>query len=555
MVRKKKANLSHLSDEHLKTETQLIQRQLLIDKAKTKMPDFCQIMMPDPEDPDDVTKTEYQQTGHSNMLCDIVENITTKKTKRVAISIPPQHGKTIHLTQLGLAHIWGQNPKASIVVVTYNQTRADELGHEFRQLINSRPVYQQVFPKIQLMKDAKSKSMMQNTAGGKIFFIGVGGTITGRTADYVIIDDPYKGDDDEFTETHLDKIWKWFFKVAYSRGSNKTCICVIHTRWHEDDLIGRLCDPTHPERNKRFAGISDDWEYMNIPGVIKSPNLAKALGLKLEVQTDPRITSQFGHEPMTALWPREKNLLFFAQWKKGDPASFSALVMGSPAPDEGVYFTEDMIIEYGPHELPTNLRKYAASDHATSENQERDYTVVGCVGIDENDDIWVLPDLVMDHMETDRTVEEILTLMKTHKPMMWWMESELISKSFGPFLRKRMIEEKTYCMIDPVVPAKDKKTRARSIQGRMSMRKVRFPRFAPWWVDAKNQLLKFPRGAKKDFVDFMAHIGLGLVKELSAQSDSVNKNNLPKVGTGAWVVHAGRSQARLDRIKKQTQGW
>ncbi len=87
------------------------------------------------------------------------------------------------------------------------------------------------------------------------------------------------------------------------------------------------------------------------------------------------------------------------------------------------------------------------------------------------------------------------------------------------------------------------------------MRKVRFPRFAPWWVDAKNQLLKFPHGAKKDFVDFMAHIGLGLVKELSAQSDKVNKSNLPKVGTGAWVIHAGKNQARMDRIKKQTQGW
>ncbi len=555
MARKSKANLSHLSDDHLKQETLLIQRQLLIEKAKTKMPDFCQIMMPDPSDPDDVTKTEYQRTGHSSMLCDIVENITAKKTKRVAISIPPQHGKTIHLTQLGLAHIWGQNPKASIIVATYNQTRADELGHEFRQMINNRPVYQQVFPNIEFMKDAKSKSFMQNTAGGKIFFIGVGGSITGRTADYIIIDDPYKGDDDEFTSSHLEKIWSWFFKVAYSRASNKTCICVIHTRWHEDDLIGRLCDPTHPERNKRFTGISEDWEYMNIPGVIKSQNLAKALGLTLKVQTDPKVTSQFGHDPITALWPNEKSLEFFAQWKKGDPRSFSALVMGSPAPDEGVYFTEDMIIEYGPTELPTNLRKYAASDHAVSLNEERDLTVVGCVGIDENDDIWVLPDLVMDHMETDRTVEEILTIMKTHKPMMWWMESELISKSFGPFLRKRMIEERTYTMLDPVIPSKDKKTRARSIQGRMAMRKVRFPRFAPWWVDAKNQLLKFPHGAKKDFVDFMAHIGLGLVKELSAQSDKVNKSNLPKVGTGAWVIHAGKNQARLDRIKKQTQGW
>lgn len=550
----KKSNLSHLSDDHLKQETLLIQRQLLIDQAKTKMPDFCQIMMPDPEDPDDVTKTEYQRAGHSQLLCDAVEKIEKRQLKRVAIDIPPQHGKTIHLTQLGLAHIWGVNPKARIIVATYNQTRADELGHEFRQMIKDRPVYQQVFPGVEFVKEAKSKSFMQNTAGGKIFFIGVGGSITGRTADYIIIDDPYKGDDDEFTDTHLEKIWSWFFKVAYSRASNKTCICVIHTRWHEDDLIGRLCDQSHPERNKRFSGIADDWEHIHIPGVIKSKNLAKALGLELKVQTNPKVVAQFGTEPMTALWPQEKSLEFFAQWKKGDPRSFSALVMGSPAPDEGVYFTDEMILEYGPADIPRNLRKYGASDHAVSEKQQRDFTVLGCVGVDDEDNIWVLPDLVMDRMETDRTVEEILAQMNVHKPMLWWMESELISKSFGPFLRKRMVETKTYTMIDPVVPTKDKRSRARSIQGRMSMKKVYFPRFAPWWVDAKNQLLKFPYGANDDFVDFLAHIGLGLTKELAASPDKVNKS-LPKVGTGAWVVHAGRQKSRMDKIRKQTNGW
>lgn len=532
----------------------LLHRQYMIGEAKKSMLAFCHLMMPDVVDPNDSLETEYDPAGHAKMLCDIVERFESGKSQRVAVSIAPQHGKTIHLSQIGLAWIWGKNPRKNIVVVTYNQTRADELGHEFRQLIRDRPTFKQVFPEVKFQADAKSKSFMQNKSGGKIFFIGVGGTITGRTADYVIIDDPFKGDDDEFNAGALEKMWSWFFKIAYSRGANKTKIAIIHTRWAEDDLIGRLCDPTHPERNKRFKGISDDWEFMNIPGVIREPRLAAALGLTLSVPTDPRVIEQFGLKPCTALWPREKSLEFFAQWKRGDPQSFSALVMGSPTPEDGIYFTDNMIIEYhSPSDIPANIRKYGASDHAVSEKEKRDKTVMGCVGIDEEDNIWIMPDLVWDQMQTDRTVEELLAQFRHHKPQCWWLESELISKSFGPFLRKRMIEERVYTLIDPVVPSKDKMTRARSIQGRMSMHKVFFPSFAPWFQDARNQLLKFPQGANDDFVDWLAWIGLGLTKELAATSYRPPKNNVPRTGTAAWVVYAAQQQKSKEGMP--SKGW
>lgn len=547
-------DFSHLTDEQIQQELLIGNRVLKYQKARDHMLDYCHLMMPDTTDPNDVLKTEYDDAGHAKMLCDIVERFESGKSKRVAVSIPPQHGKTIHLSQLGLSWIWGKNPRKNILVVTYNQTRADELGHEFRQLVRDRPTFRQVFPEVEFQADAKSKSFMQNKAGGKIFFIGVGGTITGRTADYIIIDDPFKGDDDEFTEGYLEKIWSWFYKVAYSRASNKTKIVVIHTRWAEDDLIGRLCDPTHPERNKRFKGIASDWEFMNIPGVIRDERLASALGLKLKVPKDPRVIEQFGAKPCTALWPKEKSLEFFAQWKRGDPRSFSALVMGSPTPEDGFYFTDDMVVEYhSPSDIPSNLRKYGASDHALSMKQKRDKTVMGCVGIDENDDIWIMPDLVWDQMETDRTVEELLAKFRQHKPHCWWLESELISKSFGPFLRKRMVEERIYTLIDPVVPSADKMTRARSIQGRMSMRKVHFPTFAPWFQDAKNQLMRFPHGANDDFVDWLAWIGLGLTKEIAAQSYRPPKNNAPKTGTAAWVIHS--SEQRKAQQRNASQGW
>lgn len=86
-------------------------------------------------------------------------------------------------------------------------------------------------------------------------------------------------------------------------------------------------------------------------------------------------------------------------------------------------------------DLPKNLRKYGASDHAVSAKQTADSTVVGCVGVDEDDNIWVLPDVVWAKMETDVTVDNLIMQMKTHQPDLWWLENELISKSFGPFLK------------------------------------------------------------------------------------------------------------------------
>lgn len=388
-----------------------------------------------------------------------------------------------------------------------------------------------------------------------MFFVGTGGTVTGRTAEYFIVDDPTKDDEELQSDVAREKLWAWFFAVAYSRGNKRTRIVVLHTRWHGDDLIGRLCDPDHPERHKRFEGIADDWRYINLSGVITEKPLADLLGLKLSVPTDPKVIRAFGTAPMVALWEADKDLAHFAQWKIGDPRTFSALIMGKPTPDDGEFFRAEWLVEYQAHELPKTLKKFGASDHAVSVKAGRDYTVIGCIGIDENDDIWVLPDLVWARMETLETVEALLLQFQVHRPELWWMEDELISKSFGPFLKKRMYETKTYVTLDPQRPSKDKRTRARAIAGRMQMRKVRFPAFASWWPDARRQLLQFDHGANDDFVDWLSHIGMGLLKEFRPAREAPVNDNVARTGSPQWVV----AQARLRALREQRvaagKGW
>lgn len=552
------SDLTRKSDAEIHRQIQILTRQKRRLAAQTGMLAFGHFMMPDMDDPDDADKSEYQDSAPARCLCQLIEQVESGEKKRVAVAMPPQHGKTVNLSVHGPAWIWGRNPRARIVIVAYNQTRAEEMGRDLIKLLDS-PQYKQVFPGIELDPQSRSRSYLQNLQGGRIMLAGVGGTLTGKTADYFIIDDPIKGESDgsDITPVALENLWLWFFKVAFSRGSDRTRMLITHTRWSEDDLIGRLCDPSHPERDKRFKGHDKRWFYLNLPAVVKDKDLADLLSLKLVVPTDPDVAEMFGYEPMSSLWPENKSLNYFAEWKRGDSRSFSALAMGSPAPDDGAHFLKSMLLEYAsPGALPKNLRIYAASDHAVSVKQDRDFTVLGCVGVDEDDNIWVLPDLVWDRMETDKTVEEILALMQRRKPVVWWMESENISKSFGPFLIKRMQEERVYgTMLDPIRPSGDKKTRSRSIQGRMSMGKVFFPAFAPWWPNAKAELLRFPYGAHDDFVDWLSMFGLGLLKEYSADPAPRVKDNVIRSGSMEWIMASARRNELAEKRKKESAGW
>lgn len=551
----KPENVTEEEQHWQKKHEQLLaaKRLLKINEARNDFAAFCQYMMPDEEHPENPDLTGYKETSHGRLLRELIGRVEKGTHKRVAVSIPPQHGKTIHLSTLGPAWLLGRNPKKRLIVATYNETRADELGEAFRALLQSDR-YKAIFPDCALALGSKSKSDMKTTVGGKMFFVGAGGTVTGRGADYFFIDDPIKDDEEIQSDTFRDKMWKWFFSVAYSRGNKRTVMIVIHTRWHVDDLIGRLCDPKHPERNGDFEGIADDWLYLNISAVIDDQELADALGLTLEKQTDPKVIKAFGTKPMTALWAEDKDLAHLAQWKIAEPRTFSALGMGQPAVEDGEYFHASYLAEYNVNELPEELRIYGASDHAISEKQYRDFNVIGCFGIDQYHDIYILPDLVWERMKTDKIVETMLAKFDAHNPQVWWLEAENISKSFGPFLHKRMVEESIYTTLDPIPAAKDKSTRARAIQGRMAMQKVKFPRFAPWWQRARSEILQFPHGAHDDFVDFLSLIGLGLMKEVRA-SPKKAQSSLCIVGSPQWIMREAEKRALQDRREKAVAGW
>lgn len=529
-------------------------RLLALKTAHDDLLAYIRLQFPDPNDTDDVTKSRYVTTPLALILCQIIEKVDRGEYKRVALSVGPQLGKSEITSRQGPAWLMGRDPHRNIMVGGYNQDFVNSnFGEPVRNALRSR-LHSQVFSGFELKTYAVDHQV--TVQGGQLNFIGVGGSGTGKPADVFIVDDPIRNDDDAQSAAYRERLWKWFNAVVFSRGHDGTAVIVVHTRWHQDDLIGRLCDPDHPERNGKYAGIADDWVYINLPAVVKDPKLAESLGLTLEVPADEKVVQQFGSVPMSSIWPGRKSLPLLAEARRQDARIFGALYMGEPTPEDGETFKIQDMVEYDVGDLPKKLQFYGASDHAVSTKQMADKTVLGCVGVDESDDIWVMPDIKWDRIETDVTVEEMILQMQRHEPNLWWMESELISKSFGPFLRKRMREDRVYTYLKPVTPSKDKLTRARAIQGRMQMRKVHFPRFATWWPDAKAQMLKFPFGTHDDFVDWLSHIGLGLNTMLKAERRQMaNDNHAPRSGSIEWILNRTRIEGLAKARETANGGW
>ncbi|MBD9674956.1 phage terminase large subunit [Pseudomonas sp. PDM21] len=497
-------------------------RLLKVKACKDSLLDFTRMSMPDPEAPDDPDRSRYETHRVHEFIAGELEAVERGECLRLILCVQPRVGKSELVSRKFGPWAVGRNPYRQVVTASYADDLALDFGREVRWLMKSA-FYHQVFPGVALRKGNASSDRIQTMAGGVQNFTGVGGGLTGKGADFLLIDDPIKDAEEAKSKTIRDRTWNWFIQVAMTRVMGiGGAVVICMTRWHEDDLVGRLTNPRNPYYNAEEAA---KWRVVNIPAFAEA--------------NDP-----LGREPGEILWPERTPRAFLESMRKLDPAAFAALFMGRPAPPEGNLFKRAHIRPYQAHELPKHLRLYAASDHAISEAAKRDPTCMGVVGVDKDDVIWLLPDLVWRQMASDTQVEAMLDLMERHRPLLWTAERGHISLSIGPFLRKRMREEKVFVTIDERVPSKDKPTRAQAIAGRMAMGMVRFPAFAPWYADAVDQLLAFPNATHDDFVDFISLIGLSL-DTLHKADTSKPADRAPPTGSIPWILQsAARIKAR-----------
>lgn len=545
-----------MSKEELELERQLLAAKRLV-AARTARDDFlafCQLMQPDPTDPDNPDASLFEIGPQHKLFADILHKVEKGELLRVAISLPPRHSKTETFTRLFPAWFAGRDPYRQVMLVGYSQEFSEnEFGRKIKPMVDSAR-YRQVFPRATLRDGSKSVKNLMFDQGGMIASIGAGAALTGRGGDIVVIDDPIANSEDANSASFREKLFAWFSTTAFTRLMPGGRVIIIHTRWHEDDLIGRLVDPNHPEHNPELA---KRWTYINVPAVIESERLATALGLELKVPENEDVRAMLGTKPMTALWPSRYGLEFFAEVKRQDERAFSALYQGNPTPEDGEYFKREWFQEYRANELPENLTRYIACDFAISSKEDRDKSAFIAAGVDDKGNIWMLPDIFWGREgDADKLTDEMIRLMKSHKPAALFAESGHISKSIGPFLLQKMRENGLYTHVDDsLVPSKDKATRARPFQGMMSNRRVFWPKFASWYPEAKAELLKFPNGAHDDLVDACAWLGTSLQYQIKASSPKSNVIQMPTVGSIKWMKQDSDFRKKQEKRMKARKGF
>ncbi len=501
-------------------------------EARTDFLKFVKFTMPDVEEPDNIELSTFKDSKHHRALAKVLEKVEQGHIPRLIVTLPPRHGKTELISRRFIPWLLGKDQYRHIIFATYNEPFSEDIGSDCRNIMQS-PSYKQVFPKFRFRMGGTSKSKLQAQGGGMAAFVGRGGSITGRGADILIIDDPIKNSEEAASPAIRQKLWDWFTQDAMTRMMTKfACVVVVHTRWHEDDLIGRLTDPTNPCYSETEAA---KWKIINLPAIAGA--------------NDP-----LGRKPGEALWPERFDLDFLNAAQTLDPKGFSALYQQQPSPEDGDLFRAEWISTYERKDRPEDLRIYAASDHAIGEDKSRnDATVMIVGGVDSYGDLYIL-DVWWEKAGADKQVEAMLRLAKQWKPMLWFAEKGHISKSIGPFLRKRMQEDHNYFTVEEVTPIGNKVQRAQSVMGRMSMKKVKFPKHAPWFMAAREELLKFPNARHDDFVDALAWLGRA-VDRMASPSGAKKVESAPAYGTLGWLKADSAYRENRLKLEAAIKGW
>jgi predicted phage terminase large subunit-like protein len=375
------------------------------------------------------------------------------------IFMPPRHGKSELASKRFPAWCLGRNPKRQIIAASYNSDLANDFGRNVRNII-AEPEFGQVFTGVTLAPDSQAANRMNTNHGGTYVAAGVGTAVTGRGADIALIDDPFKDREEADSERRRETVWDWYRSTLYTRLMPGGSIVLIQTRWHEDDLAGRLLEQ---ERGQ--------WDVLELPAL---------------------------HPERGALWPEwyDETALLRIKDTIG-PREWSALYQQQPQPDEGTFFQRDWFKTW---EVLPALRYYGTSDYAVTDGGG-DYTVHRVWGVDTAGAIYRV-DGWKGQTTSDVWIERKLDLIAKYKPLAWFGEGGVIQKAIEPMLMRRMGERKVFCRLEWLPSVADKPTRDRSFQAMAASGRVYFEPQADL-----SEFLVFPAGKHDDDVDTASLIG------------------------------------------------
>lgn len=428
------------------------------------------------------TNSKYEANWHHKLLIKKIERfIKDPDAKRLMVFMPPQHGKSEIVSRALPAFQLGLDPTCRIAAASYSADLAKAFNRSVQRIIDTQ-AYSSVFPKTRMptkrtVSDARG-SFLRNTnefeivgTGGSYKAVGVGGGLSGRAVDLALIDDPVKDYKEASSPVVRESIWQWYLNVLLARLHNDSKVIIIMTRWHEDDLAGRL-----------LAREPHLWDVFSL-AAIKEPG---------GMPGDPRAIGE-------ALWPQRHSLEKLLALRALSERTFASLFQQRPAPEDGDVLKRKWWRYYNPAEINWGMQTiHFFIDSAYTDNSNNDPTAILAAARINNrmylvgsHEKWLpFPELI-------KWIPEYVYLRGGNAKSAVVIEPKASGKSIVQMLRATT----SLNIIEDVAPTDSKETRVKAISPIPEAGRVYLPENAEWVEKFINQCAVFPNGTLDDRVD------------------------------------------------------
>lgn len=452
---------------------------------------------------------KYQMQWFHRAIADACQRLFDGEIKNLMIFVPPQHGKSEIVSRMFPAWALGRNPNIKIAGCSYSADLAEKFSLSVQRTIDSRE-YQTIFPDTWLNgsygHNETQRAFIRNTDyfetvahSGFYKAVGVGGGLTGTPVDIAIIDDPVKDAKEALSPTYRQRVWDWYNTVLTTRLHNDSKQLFIMTRWHEDDLAGRL-----------LKAEPDDWTVISIPAIC-------------ETEHDGNINSprQIGE----ALWEEKHSLAKLMKQKQRSPRDFSALYQQSPTIEGGnivkrEWFRRISMADFRALRFNEPMHFYLDTAYKKKNASGHDNDPTGILAACRiNNDIYLydaqsvwkeMPDLL-------RFIPDYIAAHCGNAESMLHIEPKANGVSVVQMLR----ESTTLNVRETPNPTDDKEVRLRVVSPRIECGRV-FVVEGSWTDEFLNQVCGFPATAHDEFVDILGYA----INDLYEDDDDTDYNSI-----------------------------
>jgi predicted phage terminase large subunit-like protein len=533
------------------TPKEAAQRLLLIRKAQTNFEGFVRALFPDFE----LAPFQLELIAALNALED-----GTLGKRKLLINMPPRHGKSWLASTLFPVYYLARNPVRQVLATSYNQDLAKTFGRSVRDLARE-PIILQAYPDFAMSDESKAADDWRTTSGGVYFATGMGGSTTGRAANLLLTDDPVKSRQEADSPATRNFTWSNYTSALTTRlqpepNGTAPIEVLIMTRWHPDDLAGRVMD-TDDWRD----GL---WHHINFPAITSAKSNIRASVAQLP-PSDPRHIPAgtlstvapgkryYYPEVETALWPERFSLEDLKKRQRLDAREFAALYQQTPYVQGGNLIKTSWWQSYPSAAAPPTPTVILAADTAFKKTETADYSVILTFGLTASGDILVL-DMIrqrFDFPELKRVAISQSARWRGRGLRGLYIEDKASGQSLIQELRTQ-----SGISVLPVRVSTDKVSRLNAVSPLIEGGRVFLPDKAEWLDDFMNEAQSFPNGKHDDIIDALT-IGLDALSRMSVSSASMMSSpitmddSLNKQMASQWGQPLTKSSGGLKGIK----GW